>query len=355
MATDVVNEQRVIIKFYVKLGKTLKDIQTDLEAVYKDNALSKPTISRWMARFVDDRQSVKDDDRKGRPRTSLTSEVIVKVENYVKEDRRVTVREIAETFDISYGSAQAILTKELGMRRVCARWVPRLLLPEQMGVRVEICEEWKARYAAEGDKFLNEIVTCDETWIHFFEPESKQQSSVWKHKSSPSPVKAQLSKSAGKVMCIIFFSAQEIILTHMVPEKTTVNGDYYSRLLKVNLLAAIRKKRPDLARSGFILHHDNAPAHESHLVKSAITELVIERLRHPPYSPDLAPCDFWLFPNLKDSLRGNRYEGRNELKEAVSGSLRTLARDGLQHVMGAWMTRWDKCIQSKGSYFEKDC
>ena len=66
------------------------------------------------------------------------------------------------------------------MRRVCARWVPRLLMPEPMGIMGDICEEWKARYAAEGDICLNKTVICDETCVHFFEPESKQQSSVCK-------------------------------------------------------------------------------------------------------------------------------------------------------------------------------
>ena len=112
MAYDVVNEQRVIIKFYVYLGKTLKDIQSDLGNVYKDNALSEPTFSRWMSGFSSSRNSVKDDDRKGWLRTTLTSDIIVKVENYVKEDRRVTVHKIADTFGISYGSAQTILIKE---------------------------------------------------------------------------------------------------------------------------------------------------------------------------------------------------------------------------------------------------
>ena len=120
-----------------------------------------------MGHFSNNRNSVKDDDRKGRPQTSLTSDIIIKVENYVKEDRQVTVHEMADTYGISYGSAQTILINELGMRRVCARWVPHLLLSEQMGIRVDICEEWKASYTAEGDIFLNEIVTCDETWVHF--------------------------------------------------------------------------------------------------------------------------------------------------------------------------------------------
>ena len=90
------------------------------------------------------------------------------------KDRRITVRQVGENFDISYGTAQDILTNVLGMRRVCARWVPRLLVPEQKTVRVQICTELQQRLLDEGDSFLNKVIKCDETWFHFFEPESKQ-------------------------------------------------------------------------------------------------------------------------------------------------------------------------------------
>ena len=223
------------------------------------------------------------------------------MQEYVNEDTHITLRDIADTFDISYGSAQAILTERMGMQRVCARWVPKLLPPEQMGVRVQICTQWRDRYDAESCRFLDKIITCDETRVHFYEPENKIQSSVWKHKTSPSPIKARLSKSVGKVICIIFFTSQEIILTHMVPEHSTVNGDYYSKLLKYDLKRTIRKKRQDLSPSGFLLHHDNAPAHTSKVVMS-VQDMDIETLPHQPYSPDLAPSDYWLFPNMKDSL-----------------------------------------------------
>ena len=90
------------------------------------------------------------------------------------------------------------------MRRVCARWVPRLLVPEQNRVRVQICTEILKRLSDEGDSFLNKVITCDETCFHFFEPKSKQQSSMWKHTWSPSSVMARLLKSVGKVISIIF-------------------------------------------------------------------------------------------------------------------------------------------------------
>ena len=77
------------------------------------------------------------------------------VEEYVNEDRRFILHDIADTFDISIGSAQAILTERMGRQRVCARWVPKLLLPEQMGIRVQISIQWRDRYDAEGSRFLD--------------------------------------------------------------------------------------------------------------------------------------------------------------------------------------------------------
>ena len=85
-----------------------------------------------------------------------------------------------------------------------------------------------------------------------------------------------------------------------------------------------------------------------------MSDLYIETLQHPPYSPDLAICDFFLFPTVKDHIHGRKFESREELGTAKTEALRTVTRDGLQHVFCTWVERWDKCIKAKGSYFEKE-
>jgi hypothetical protein len=124
------------------------------------------------------------------------------------------------------------------------------------------------------------------TWIHFFEPESKRQSFVWKHPSTPSPTKAIISKSDGKVMAIIFCETYGVVLNQFVPPKTTVTGNYYGTLLRTELMAAIRRKCPNLLRFGFILHHDNAPSHSSNVVMDTLEKLNVELFPHPP-----GPCN----------------------------------------------------------------
>ena len=164
---------------------------------------------------------------------------------------------------------------------------------------------------------------------------------MWKHTWSPSPVKARLSKSVGKVMSIIFYDTKGIVLNHMVPDKTVVNGDYYSGVLRKQLRRAIRDKRPELYRSGFILHQDNAPVHVSRVVKQTMSDLNKEPLQHPPYSPDLAICDFFLFRTVKDHLRGRKFESREEPGSAITEVLRTVTRDGLKHLFRTWVEKWD--------------
>ena len=113
MFDEVLFEQRVITKFYVELRKSLSEIKADLEKVYGDSALKNSCICKWIGQFREGRNTVKDDPKSGRPSTSVTDKIIADVQLHGKQDRRVTVREIAETFSISYGSAQEILTDNL--------------------------------------------------------------------------------------------------------------------------------------------------------------------------------------------------------------------------------------------------
>jgi len=144
----------------------------------------------------------------------------------------------------------------------------------------------------------------------------------------------------------------DIILSWPVPPGVTVNGDYYRFLLKDKLRPAIRKKRPALLEKGVILHHDNAPVHESRVVNELLEGYSWELLEHPPYSPDLAPCDFHLFPKVKEMLRGRRFENEDQIQEAMRKALRTLDKRSLTTVFDRWVHRMEKCLELDGSYVE---
>ena len=150
------------------------------------------------------------------------------------------------------------------------------------------------------------------SWIYCYDPETK--SSQWKHAGSPKPKKARQSKSTHKLLMIPFFDSTGMIYIQWVAIGQTVNKEYY-----VEVLREFRKRfhwmRPALFKSGlWHFHQDNAPVHNSILVTNYLTKMGIKIVPHPPYIPDIAPCDFWLFPKL----RGCRYEIIEEMKEAVT-------------------------------------
>ena len=112
-----------------------------------------------------------------------------------------------------------------------------------------------------------------------------------------------------------------------------------------------RRKRPALFKSAqWHFHQDNTPVHNSILVTDYLSKMGIKTVPHPPYSQDLAPCDFWLFPKL----RGCHYETIEEMKEAVTKVIDTLTQEDFHGAFQKLLQRNNKCIAAGGDYFEGD-
>lgn len=343
-------EQRVNLKFLVKLNKTPTECCAMLKEVYGEESLSRARVFEWYKRFREGREDVNDDERPGRPSTSRTDENINKINEIVRKDRRLSIRMIAEMVNIDKETARQILHDNLNMRKVCAKMVPRLLSPDQKENRKRICTDI-LKEIENNPNFLERVITCDETWIFQYDPETKKQSMHWKTPGSPRIKKARQSKSKFKAMLIVFFDRKGVILEHWVPEGQTVNQNYYKFVLET-LRERIRKKRPEFWKNGFILHQDNAPAHSALSVKQFLAQKNITLLEHPPYSPDLAPCDFYLFPKVKSVLKGTRFESVAEVKRKTAELLKALTENDLQHCFQQWEIRMQRCVGAQGEYIE---
>ncbi|CAF0942762.1 unnamed protein product [Rotaria sp. Silwood1] len=204
-------------------------------AVYGDYVPSRTTVFEWIRRFKDGQLNVEDGPKCGRPITTTDDQTIKAVECLIIEDRRITIQQIADALGISTGTVHDSIHEHLHMTKVCSRWVPHLLTPDQRHERVRACQELLARYSIERNDFIFRIITGDESWMYYYQPESKQSSKQWKRADSPPPTKLKQEKSTNKVL-----------FNELHPE--------------------IKKQRRVLISVGIILHHGNAPAHTSHLV-----------------------------------------------------------------------------------------
>jgi transposase len=142
---NTVEEQRACIKFCVKNGKTSAETLQKLRTTFSDDCLSQAVVYQWVKRFKEGRESLKDDPHPGRPSTARNEQKVAQVREKIRADRRLTIKEIAEEVNISFGSCQAILTEDLAMRCVATKFVPRLLSDDQKSRRLEVCEELKQR------------------------------------------------------------------------------------------------------------------------------------------------------------------------------------------------------------------
>ena len=151
-----------------------------------------------------------------------------------------------------------------------------------------------------------------------------------------------------------FFDIRGVIYIDWVPEGKTVNQVYYKNVL-TTFRERVPRRRPDMWKNAWwILHHDNVPAQNALSVKRYLGKNNIPVMELPPYSPDLAPCDIFLFPKVKSALKGTRFESVNEVKAKATQLLNSTAQDDLQHSFQKWKIRMERCRERGGDYIEGD-
>ena len=214
-------EYRAVIRYLYLKGKTGKEIHGELADVYGSSAPSYAQVKFWVGEFKRSRTSLEDEAGSGPPLDTTNEEMCKKVRDLVYSDRRIQVEEIAQALGISHGSVSTILHDRLGMGKRTARWVPKTLSDEQMATRASVCSSLLKRFRSKDD-FLLCLVTVDETWVHYYEPENKAQSRQWVGPGSPRPKKFKTQPSAGKVMATVFWESKGVIMLDFLPKRSTI-------------------------------------------------------------------------------------------------------------------------------------
>ncbi|UYV60866.1 hypothetical protein LAZ67_1002640 [Cordylochernes scorpioides] len=291
--------------------------------------------------FSEGREDVNDEGRAGRPSTSTTDEKNNEVEKMILAYSQITVREVAEDLKISTGSCHSIFINDLGMSWVAAKFVPKLLNCDQKQHRMNIANEMLDS-VRDDPNLLQRVITGDEAWVYGYDVETKAQSSQWKLPHEPRPKKSRQVRSNVKVLLTVFFDCRGVVHHDFLPQGRTVNKEYYPQVMR-NLRVAIRQKRPDFWKiKNWLLHHDNASAHTSLLVRYFLAKNNTLMMPQPPYSPDLAPCDFFLFPKLKRPIKGRRYATLDEIKTASKEELKKNFKNDFLKCFEDWKNRWHK-------------
>ncbi|GFS27828.1 transposase [Elysia marginata] len=203
-----------------------------------------------------------------------------------------------------------------------------------------------------GPKSLSDIVTGDKTWFPFFIIPPKRLNRMWVDGQRDRSVVLRPGFQSRKRLFTVFYNYSGPLVVDILPLDTTMTATYYVQNVFSQVKSAINEQRPKVSTSRTLLLHDNADPHKARATTQSLRELVIQVLPHPAYSPDLAPCDFWLFPILKDRLAGRKFDRIQDLTKAVNSELRTIPEEDYQGVFRKWQIRLKRCIENHGEYFE---
>ncbi|GBP90881.1 Putative uncharacterized protein FLJ37770 [Eumeta japonica] len=228
-------EHRAVIKYFVKKGKAPKEIFEDMVSVLQESAPSYTMVKKWARLFQQGRESCEDDPGPGRPVTVVTEENVRKIEKLVLADRRIKLWQIAEELQISKERVGEIIQEHMNMRKISARWVPKMLTP--------------------------------------FDKQRRLQTRVmqWTKKGERPQKKFKVQKSALKLMATIFWDSEGVLLIDYLPKGTTMNGQYYANLLAQTREAVVQKRRGKLSR-GVLFLQDNASVHTARVSRQALKD-----------------------------------------------------------------------------------
>ncbi|XP_011054411.1 PREDICTED: uncharacterized protein LOC105146071 [Acromyrmex echinatior] len=255
---------------------------------FGSDVLKKTTVYEWHERFRSGRESVEDNERSGRPSTSKTDENINKVREMLANNRKLTIRELAEDLNIAYGSVQDIVVNDLGLRRVAAKLVPKELNFMQKRDRVDIAKYMISK--TESDPTF--IITGDETWVYEYDTQSKHQASEWRAPNEPRPKKPRRFQSKKKAMLTVFMNYNGIVHHEFLSEEQSNEDSSKEGHLKERTA-----RTPAVVERTQALISDD-PEQSLRVLMDVVKpwlETIASGKPYPPIGSDLNPLDYYVW------------------------------------------------------------
>lgn len=172
--------------------------------------MSKTRVYDWYKRFKEGRQDVEDEDRPGRPKPSITEDNVEQVKKMIFENRRITIRKVADDVGISFRSFQAIFSDASGIKRVAAKFVQKLRNCYQKQHRVDITQKLLNEFN-DNQELLKKIATADETLVYVYDVETKAQLPQWKLPEEPRSKKVRQVRPNVKVLLTVLFNFNGVV------------------------------------------------------------------------------------------------------------------------------------------------
>lgn len=262
----------------------------------------------------------------------------------INEDSNLTLDEYA----LALGITKSTLSRRLkALDYTCkkTRWVPHQLTELNKVNRVKICLELLERQKK--DPFLDRFLTCDEKWICY---ENVTRRNEWSFKGNLPSTVAKPGLHPKKVMLSVWWDIKGIVYSEYLNTKEKINAVKYQQQID-RVYEALKEKRPRMVnRKEVFYHQDNARPHTAKTTIDKIASLGWKLVPHPPYSPDIAPCDFYLFRSLQSDLNGNSFMTFAQLQSHVQRFFDKKPASYYKAGIYKLPELWKKIVENKGEY-----
>lgn len=335
-------EQRYVISFFHRRKMNAEQISKTLKETYKGDAYKIDAVKYWIRQLICGRTNLHDSPEREKPKDET---ITASVQYQIEKNPLLSARDIAKILGISPTTVVDRLTNELGYKNFHTKWVPHLLNNSQKKQRVDMAKEMLIILENDQRQNFVNIITGDESWFMYV----YTQNSQWVISKDDLIEKVAKTNMQKKLMVTIFFNGKGIIDVDYLEKGVKFNSLYF-----INIIERIKNTIYPGGR-GYkhprkVLHYDNSPCHKSKKVKDYLENSDFRSMKHPTYSPDLAPSDFGLFGTMKDKLNGVSCQTEDELKSKIIEILEDFPESFWKSLFEEWIIRLRKVISSKGDY-----
>jgi histone-lysine N-methyltransferase SETMAR len=173
-----------------------------------------------------------------------------------------------------------------------------------------------------------DIITCDESWVYYRQLNHKQNNKTWCYEGQAPRTVVRREQHEPKSLITVYFKSTGMVYVDVMEKNKTIDNRYYIKNSLEPAFKELEKQRPTSGLKNVKLLHDNARPHVHKNVKNFLMKRGITLIQHPPYSSDLAPCDFWLFDKLKTRLKN--FLDTQSLKKGIKEAIKCLKKSILK-------------------------
>lgn len=256
-----------------------------------------------------------------------------------------SLRQIEEMTGIPKSTVEFHLTQKLKFKNVLLKWIPHRLNEGQKEERVSISKELLKILRSAKHRGWKYFVTGDESWFYF----SYDHDRMWIQPGEKPETREKKMIGSQKAMLSVFWNPNGIQVINWLPEGSTFNAQYYIDEILCPL-SEMDGGFPDNEGRRLTVHADNAKPHTARKATRFFELSGLKKAPHPPYSPDIAPSDFFLFGYVKEKLKGSSFETRYELFAEVQKILNEIPKETLENVFEEWDDRLRMVINTNGDY-----